>query len=74
MSPNAERHCPDPYYLRELVRRIGLSQAGCAARIGISARQMRYYLSTAGDHQDAPYVVQFALESLAGVLPASAVA
>lgn len=65
--PNASRHCPDPFYLRELVRRIRISQAGVAQLLGVSPRQFRYYLSTASDHVDAPYTVQYALEVLAGV-------
>lgn len=66
MAPNAMLHNPDPVYLRELVKLAGLSQERAATAIGVSPRQLRYYLSTAADHQDAPYCVQFALESLAG--------
>lgn len=65
MIPNAAAYNPDPAYLRELVKLIGISQERCAAALGISPRQLRYYLSQADDHQDAPYCVQFALESLA---------
>lgn len=65
MIPNAAAYNPDPAYLRELVKLIGISQERCAAALGISPRQLRYYLSHADDHQDAPYCVQFALESLA---------
>lgn len=65
MSPNASMYNPDPDYLRGLLARAGISQASAAERIGLSARQLRYYLSRASDHQDAPYPVQFALESLA---------
>lgn len=72
MIPDASKHCPDPFYLRELVRRSGLSQENCARRVGISPRQMRYHLALGDGRQDAPYPVQFALEVLAGVVsPAS---
>lgn len=64
--PNAAAyHHPDPQYLRGLVERAGVTQASAAHAIGISPRQMRYYLSLSDDHQAAPYSVQFALERLA---------
>ena len=62
MKPNASKHNHDPAYLRELLERAGLSQREAARRIGISERVMRYYL--AGE-REAPYPVQYALESLA---------
>lgn len=65
MKPNASLHDPRPEYLRELLDRAGLKQGEAAEAIGVSPRQLRYYLSMANDHQDAPYAVQFALESLA---------
>ncbi len=61
VKPNSGRHNPDPAYLRELLERAGLSQREAARRIGISERVMRYYL--AGE-REAPYPVQYALESL----------
>lgn len=64
--PDASKHDPRPEYIRALVERAGVSQREAARRIGISERVMRYYLSdTAADYRPAPYVVQFALESLA---------
>lgn len=71
MKPDAIRHVCDPWYLRELVRRTGLKQGELAARLGLSPRLVRYYLSTtpkAG--HEAPYLFQFALEALAGSAPA----
>ena len=65
MRPDANKHNPDPLYLRELIARTGLSQRQCAAQIGISDRNMRAHLSIAGKLLPAPYPVQFALESLA---------
>jgi len=65
MRPNACLYNPDPNYLRQLVSLTGLSQENCARALGVAPRTFRYYLSTAADHQDAPYTVQFALESLA---------
>ena len=65
MRPDAKKHNPDPLYLRELIARTGMSQRQCAAQIGISDRNMRAHLSIAGKLAPAPYLVQFALESLA---------
>lgn len=63
--PDAALHNPDPAYLRQLLAQAGCSQLQAAAVIGISPRLMRYYLTDrAGDHREAPYAVQFALECL----------
>ncbi len=65
MTPDATRHNPDPAYLRGLLLAAGVSQREAARRIGVSERMMRYYLAdAAADHRPAPYVVQYALESL----------
>jgi transcriptional regulator with XRE-family HTH domain len=64
MTPDITRHDPRPEYLRALLDQAGLSQREAARRIGISERMMRYYLADA-DNRPAPYVVQYALESLA---------
>lgn len=65
MTPDATKHNPSPDYLRALLDRAGLSQREAARRIGVSERVMRYYLAPeAADYRPAPYVVQFALESL----------
>lgn len=67
MKPDFKRHNPDPRYLRDHVARTGLTQEEVAARLGVSPRAMRSYLSlTRGSRQDAPYPVQFALEALSG--------
>lgn len=66
MKPDASQHNPDPAYLRQLVAEAGLTQNDAAATIGCSPRAFRSYLSTARDHVDAPYSVQFCLEVLAG--------
>jgi len=67
MKPDARRHNPNPAYLRGLVARTGLTQEQAAKALGISARSMRAHLSESkASRQDAPYVVQFALEALAG--------
>ncbi|WP_234196308.1 hypothetical protein [Pseudacidovorax sp. NFM-22] len=44
-----------------------MSQRGAARQLGVSERMMRYYCASRelADHTDAPYCVQFALESLA---------
>ena len=65
MIPDATKHDPSPEYLRALLARAGLSQREAARRIGVSERVMRYYLAPeSADYRPAPYVVQFALESL----------
>ena len=64
MTPDATKHNPSPDYLRALLDRAGVSQREAARRIGVSERMMRYYLADA-DNRPAPYVVQYALESLA---------
>lgn len=65
MTPDATRHNPDPAYLRGLLLAAGVSQREAARRIGVSERMMRYYLADeSADHRPAPYVVQYALESL----------
>lgn len=63
-QPDASRHNPAPDYLRALVAQSGLTQREAARRIGISDRLLRYYLADAGERREAPYPVQFALESL----------
>lgn len=64
-QPDASLHNPSPEYLRALLARAGLSQREAARRIGVSERMMRYYLAPeSADFRPAPYVVQFALESL----------
>lgn len=68
MKPDARRHNPDPSYLRGLIARAGVTQEAAAAALGMSARQLRYYLQVGADpekRQEAPYPVQFALEQLA---------
>lgn len=66
MIPDASKRNPSPEYLRALLERAGLSQREAARRIGVSERMMRYYLAPqSADYRPAPYVVQFALESLA---------
>lgn len=67
MKPNATLHNPDPAYLRGLLDRAGISQREAAARLGLSERMMRYYLSPgwSASHRPAPYPVQYALEQLA---------
>ena len=65
MNPDSSKHDPRPEYLRALLDRAGLSQREAARRISVSERVMRYYLAPdAADYRPAPYVVQFALESL----------
>ena len=70
MIPDATKHDPSPEYLRALLARAGLSQREAARRIGVSERVMRYYLAPeSADYRPAPYVVQYALESLSRIKP-----
>ena len=65
--PNAERYTPDPQYLRNLIAKVGITQAEAARRLGVSPRMMRYYLSNqSGEAYDCPYTVQYCLEALKG--------
>jgi predicted DNA-binding protein (UPF0251 family) len=66
-APNAALyHDPSAAYLRSLIERTGLSQNAAARQLGISDRSMRYYLSETDRSNPAPYIVQVALEELAG--------
>lgn len=71
MIPDATLHDPRPDYLRALLDQAGLSQREAARRIGVSERMMRYYVARTDScgHRAAPYVVQFALESLVADRP-----
>lgn len=66
-SPDAARHNPDPDYLRSLIENSGLSQAKCAALIGVDLRLLKRYLQR--DRGDGSavcrYPVQYCLEALA---------
>ena len=67
MKFNIETHNPNPDYLRELLEKAKLSQRKAAHKMGITERMMRYYLTDPKSeaYRPAPYLVQFALESLA---------
>jgi len=60
LIPDASKHNASPDYARTLLRRSGLTQAACAALLGIGYRTFKRHLA-----EGAPYVVQFALECLA---------
>lgn len=66
-KPNSQLHNPDPAYLRRLIARAGITQREAAQRLGISERVLRRYLADRDTPSAlaAPYIVQFALESLA---------
>lgn len=71
MRPDSSRHTPSTAALRALVQRCqelhGLSQAGVAARIGISPRRLEYLLAGSRGEKLVvmTYPEQFALEALA---------
>jgi len=60
-KPDIDLHNPSPDYLRSLIEGAGLSQRGVARTIGISERQLRYYLV---GRYPCPYIVQYAIEGL----------
>lgn len=68
MTPDATNHKPSPDYLRALLGKAGVSQREAARRLGLSVRVMSYYLAPTDSlgYRPAPYVVQYALEALAG--------
>jgi len=67
VKPDASQHNPDPLYLRELIKRSGMSQRQAGERLGLSWSGFRNYLRAEDDklYRTAPYTVQFALECLA---------
>lgn len=71
MRPDSSRHTPSTAAVRALVHQCqeahGLSQAGVAARIGISSRRLEYLLSgrRGAKRVTMTYPEQFALEALA---------
>jgi hypothetical protein len=67
MTPDSSKHNPDPEYLRDLVKKSGLTQRECARRIGIYERLFRMYLADkeTKSAQNCTYAVQFCLEVLA---------
>ena len=64
MRPDATKHNPSPSYLRQLLRRTGLSQREAAEMIGLPLRTLEDFLS-AKCKARADYRTQFALEVLA---------
>lgn len=67
-KPDATRHKPSPVYLRELLAKAGISQRKAAELLGMSAAGLQNYIRDPADpkYRPAPYVVQYALEALAG--------
>lgn len=61
MTPNAKKYDPRPEYLAELIESLPHTQAELAAKIGVTDRCLRMWLS--GSRQ-FPYTAQFALECL----------
>lgn len=63
----AKFHRPDPDYLRGLINSTGLPRARIAQRLGISDSALKRYTVPSGSpsHLPAPYLVQYALETLA---------
>jgi len=66
MKPDATKYNPDADYLRDLLKRSGLSQRAVAKIIGLTAAGFQNYIRKPTDplYRPAPYTVQFALECL----------
>ena len=65
MKPDARiQILSEPWYLRRLIERTGLSQQECARRIGVDGRTMRYWLANP-QRSVPPYAYVFCLECLA---------
>lgn len=60
--PDATRHNTDAAYVADVIKRTGLSQRACAARVGVSHATLKNWI--AGTHQWS-YPAQYALECLA---------
>ena len=72
MKPNAILHKPEPATIAQLRKNAGLSQAALGLRLGISRRQVQYYEAQVGGAvraDEAPYLYQYALESLTDGTP-----
>ena len=62
--PDAPDYKANPTYLRQLIRKTGLTQAAVAQRLDINVRRLKHYLNEF-DGPDAPEEVQRALEQMA---------
>ena len=65
MKPDSSNHNPDQTYIRSLVDAIPMPQVEIAEQIGSSLPMLQRYITTGKSHKPCPYLVQFALESLA---------
>jgi DNA-binding transcriptional regulator YdaS (Cro superfamily) len=61
MIPDARNYDPRPEYLAELVGSLPHTQTELAAKLGVTDRCLRQWLSGA---RQFPYTAQFALECL----------
>lgn len=61
-SPDASQHNTDAAYVAQVIRRTGMSQRACAARVGVSHATLKNWI--AGTHEWS-YPAQYALECLA---------
>ena len=67
VAPDATLHNPDPAYAADLIRRTGLSQRACAARVGVSHTTLKDWI--AGRYV-WPYSAQYTLECLVAITEA----
>lgn len=63
-----QHHNPDPAYLRDLIKRAGISQREAARRLGVEDTTVRRWLASP-PRAVCPYSAQVALELLADGRP-----
>ncbi|POA45543.1 hypothetical protein C1893_23085 [Pseudomonas sp. MPR-ANC1] len=61
-APDAAEHNTDAAYVAQVIKRSGMSQRACAARVGVSHATLKNWI--AGTHEWS-YPAQYALECLA---------
>lgn len=61
MKPDATKHNPAPEYIQALCKATGLSMYALAKRLGLSRAVLYKWCN---GESKAPYIAQFALESL----------
>ncbi|WP_426237475.1 helix-turn-helix domain-containing protein [Pseudomonas sp. TWP3-2] len=62
IAPDASLHNTDAAYVAQVIKRTGMSQRACAARVGVSHATLKNWI--AGTHEWS-YPAQYALECLA---------
>ena len=65
MRPDTKLHNPDQDYIRSLIDAIPMTQKEICTQIGTSYAMLQKFITTGSSHKPCPYLIQFALESLA---------